>query len=516
MENQNKHTPDEESWFDNLLTTPEVDSKLGPDEHAVSASGLSDISDMELEKIIQETMSSDWLDEETLEESELFVDPEPVPEAMPSPFQDEYESELDLEQAFPGEFASEEDAEEDYPEAPEQEDYDVFEEEALPEGPVRKVRPRKKKGYGLFGLPHLASLVIWAVIVVSIGVSIGRLIWVCAADVLAFGRQEQLVTLTILQTDDMDDITEKLHKAGLVKYPDLFLFYAKLTNAKDDIIPGTYTLNTLFDYNALVNEMSSRTTSREEVSVMIPEGYTCAQIFALLEEKGVCSAAELEDCAQNGELNDYWFLNGVVRDGKYCLEGYLFPDTYKFYTNSSPEEALHKMLNGFNNRFSDDMIAHIDALNQRLANMMSANGYGQDYISANRMDIRDIVIIASMIEKESSGNAEGYTISSVIYNRLANASVYPFLDIDATIVYALGGKTGLTNEDKKVDSPYNTYTNPGLPPGPISNPGLHSLYAALDPDETPYYFYALNPATGAHHFSNTLEEHKAFLDSIRE
>ena len=98
--------------------------------------------------------------------------------------------------------------------------------------------------------------------------------------------------------------------------------------------------------------MGSYAPTRTEVVITIPEGYTCAQIFKLLEEKGVCSVAELEEYAANGDLGSYWFLEGVKRGSKYCLEGYLFPDTYRFYTNDTPRNALRKLLNGFDSRFT--------------------------------------------------------------------------------------------------------------------------------------------------------------------
>ena len=130
--------------------------------------------------------------------------------------------------------------------------------------------------------------------------------------------------------------------------------------------------------------------------------------------------------------------------------------------------------------------------------------------------IREVVIIASMIEKESANDLESFTVSSVIYNRLSDPDAYPYLNIDATIVYALGGKSDLTEEDLKLDSPYNTYTNRGLPPGPISSPSQNSIAAALDPEDTGYYYYAFDPSTDEHHFSKTYAEHLAFLETLKE
>jgi UPF0755 protein len=132
------------------------------------------------------------------------------------------------------------------------------------------------------------------------------------------------------------------------------------------------------------------------------------------------------------------------------------------------------------------------------------------------MTIKDIITIASMIQKESAHTGENYNISSVIYNRLKKPSDFPYLQIDATVVYALGGKNDLTAEDLKFDSPYNTYLYSGLPPTPISNPGISAIYAALSPAETKYYYYALNPKTNEHHFSETYKEHQKFLESLKK
>ena len=380
---------------------------------------------------------------------------------------------------------------------------------ARKERPVRKGRPKRKKGPGLFGIPHLLAAVIWLLIIVAIGTTLGRMLWVCAADVLAFGREDKDVTISVTTDDTMESIAHKLKAAGLVRYPELFLIYADLTDAQDEITTGTFTLNTIYDYHALVNQMSPRSGNRVVVEdVLIPEGYNCRQIFALLEQRGICKAADLEKWAAEGELSDYWFLEGVERGSIYCLEGFLFPDTYDFYENSTPRAALEKMLDGFEYRVNDTIRAKIPLLNQHLTDMMRRNGDSEEFITANQFDIRDVVNVASLIEKETASNQESYRIASVIYNRLFNWGSTPrYLNIDATLVYALGGKTNLTAEDKAIDSPYNTYTHTGMTPGPIANPGLASIEAALNPETTSYYYYVLNPSTGVHDFSKTLAEH---------
>lgn len=376
--------------------------------------------------------------------------------------------------------------------------------------PTRKGRPKRKKGEGLLGIPHILVTVVWLALILAIGVTLGRMLWICAADVLAFGREEKAVTVTIYESDTIEDITDKLYSAGLIRYKSLFQLYASFSHAEEDIQPGIYDLNTRYDYHALVNFMSP-SSSREVVSLTIPEGYTCRQIFDLLEEYKICTIVDIAAYAASGDLDDYWFLEDVERGTQYCLEGFLFPDTYEFYKNSTPKEALEKMLDNFDVRFSEEMREQIGSLNEHISAMMRNDGRSEEYIAEHQFTVREVTIVASLIEKETSSNEESPAIASVIYNRLFSWGSTPsYLNIDASIIYALDGKTSLTSEDLQVDSPYNTYTNTGLTPTPISNPGLASLKAALEPASTNYYFYVLNPSTGTHQFSTTQEEHEAW------
>ena len=383
---------------------------------------------------------------------------------------------------------------------------------------TRKGRPkRRKNGPGLLGIPHLLAAAVWLILIVAIGVSMGRFLWICASDILAFGREEKIVTISITTEDTMDTIAQKLHKAGLVRYPELFLLYADLTEAEEKITTGSFTLNTVYDYHALVNQMSPRSGNRVVIEdVLIPEGYNCRQIFALLETKGICKAADLEAWAASGELKEYWFLEGVQRGEKYCLEGFLFPDTYDFYENSTPKQALEKMLDGFNYRFTKELYDALPALNERNTALMKKNGKDEAYIAENQLDLRELLTVASLIEEETASAAESHVIASVIYNRLYNWGNEPtYLNIDAAIFYALGEhKESLTSEDLQVDSPYNTYRYTGLVPGPISNPGLDSIRAALDPETSSYYYYVLDTATGLHRFSKTYAEHQRNIKNI--
>ena len=480
MENE-KNTPQEQDWFADLTSPLAPIQEIGADEMAMAEHDMSSIEDMELEKIMKEAMSDEWdiPDIETvLMEEPIITEPEaPKPEAPV--YADEGE----------------------VPEQPE-------------ERVERKVRPRRKNGYGLFGLPHLAATAIWIFLCVSIGVSLGRLIWVCASDILAFGRTEQQVQITVTPLDDLDSVADKLQKTGLIKYESLFKFYCKLAekDVGNGISTGTFTLNTLYDYHALVAGMSPNSSYRQTIDVTIPEGYTCAQIFAYLEEQGVCTVAELEAYCKESEFSSYWFLEDVEKGTAYCLEGFLFPDTYQFYTDSSAQQVFIKFLNRFDDIVNEEMQAYLDNLNNTLASMYKKNGLSQNYIDEHKFTIADVVTVASMIEKETYNTGESRVIASVFYNRLTNPSNYPYLQVDATVVYALGGKTDLTKEDLQVDSPYNTYVAKGLPAGPISNPGYYSLLAAMTPESTGYYFYALEADGSGHRFFKTYSEHLDFIN----
>ena len=474
-----------------FLTAPVVGEEITADEHAMAWHGMTHPTDPEPD--FDMTILDDPEFTEFTPETETSPEEDPLSEIL--------EEEISLDSAL------EEDTfpDEDFREAGEEEGSfeEIFhapaEEAPIPthERPARKGRPRRRKGEFLFGLPSIVVTVVWLALIVITGVTLGRMLWVSAADVLAFGREDKTVTVTIYEADTIDDIAEKLHANGLIKYPGLFKLYAGFAVDEGEIDPGIWDLNTRYDYHALVNMMSASSTRKVVEALLIPEGYTCRQIFELLEENKVCTAIDIANYAASGELKEYWFLDGVIRGDAYCLEGFLFPDTYDFYENSSPREVLEKMLDNFNHRFTEEMKQQLNLLNGN--------------VTGNSFTLRDVVIVASMIEKETSSNEESPKIASVIYNRLFDWGGNPaYLNIDASIVYALEGKTDLTAEDLRIDHPYNTYTNIGLTPGPISNPGLASIKAALNPAETNYYYYVLNPSTGVHQFSTTLDEHESW------
>lgn len=341
---------------------------------------------------------------------------------------------------------------------------------------------RRKKRSGLSGAA------IYAIFVIGVSALLACIGWVAANDVLALNKPEKTATITITNDDSFGDVAEKLKDEGLIEYKFLFNLFATFTRSKDDVVAGTFTLNTDMDYRALLSGMSANSATRATVTVTIPEGYTVDQIFTLLEEKGVASVEDLQDMAANHDYA-FSFLQDLEMGDYHRLEGYLYPDTYEFTTPQNSLYVINKMLVRFDEQFTD-------AMRQEVAD--------------SGRTIHEIITIASMIEKETDGNDRA-DIASVIYNRLNNPSggTQRYLQIDATLAYINGGKVP-TEADKSIDSPYNTYLYKGLPAGPISNPGLESIKAAMNPNRTSYYYYALGD-DGVHHFFKTLREQQNFI-----
>ena len=395
---------------------------------------------------------------------------------------------------------------------PEDDGYDIddddddYEDDDYGPAPGKPKRRRRKRIIPLF-----VKVLLYIVLIGVGAVGLGYGGWECAQDVLAFGRSDESLTVVVNEGDTVSDIGHMLKENGIIKYPWLFKLYCDFTDSTDTMDPGTYVLYYNYDYHALVGGMVKRSPNRVTVRVTIPEGYTTTQIFNLMEKNGVCTVAQLEECSAQFEF-DYWFLEGIPYGSANRLEGFLFPDTYDFYENDDPDRVLDKLLSNFKKKFSEKAQEQLVALNEDLARRWSARGYDETYIAQHQFGMYELLTVASMIEKETAGVSESGQIASVIYNRLCNPGEYPYLNIDATIVYALGGVDhALTYEDLEIDSPYNTYKYAGLPAGPISNPGLNSITAALNPSNTNYYYYALDESTGFHHFSKTAAEHENFL-----
>ena len=369
--------------------------------------------------------------------------------------------------------------------------------------PRRESSRRPRRRLGAWGA------LLYVVLVIGISALLAGLGWIWASDVLALNKAEVTATITLpddiftytettneegetvtVSSADVGYVADQLEQNGIIEHKWLFQLFCGFTGGKEKMTAGTYTLSTTMDYSAIIRNLSAKSSARTEVTVVIPEGSTLTQIFEILEENGVATVEELTDTAANYDFK-FSFLKDVLPLGEATrLEGYLFPDTYIFYQNMDPVQALNKMILRFDEVFTDVM---------------------REEAAANGQTVHDIVTIASMIEKETTGNDQT-DIAEVIYNRLYNptSETAGYLNIDATIQYILPErKERLTAEDLAIDSPYNTYLYTGLPAGPIASPGQASLRAAMNPSGNGYYFYALGD-DGEHHFFRTYQEQENF------
>lgn len=234
-------------------------------------------------------------------------------------------------------------------------------------------------------------------------------------------------------------------------------------------------------------QITTTTTVPNTVRITFPEGFTVTQIAQLLERNRVCASADFVKAVNNADITQYDFLKGIDnhKERAFLLEGYIFPDTYEFYFNESAEKALSRFLENTERKLTEDMFTQAENL-----------GYTMD----------EILTIASLIQKEADIEKEMGKVSSVFHNRL-NAS-YNRLESDVTIHYIEKYVKPFIEGDKnRYNELYNTYKCYGLPAGPICNPGIASIKAALNPEETDYMFFFTDKDMN-YYYSKTYKEHK--------
>jgi len=304
----------------------------------------------------------------------------------------------------------------------------------------------------------------------------------------------------------LQEIARRLGDRGLIDHPSWFRFYANERGLSAKIRAGQYTLSSAMTPRQLLDKLVEG-VPLEEVAVTIPEGKNLLEVTRLLDEAGVSSKDDLLRLAREPAFAEQL---GVPGD---TLEGYLFPDTYRFHPGTPANRVLQAMV-----KHSKEIVAELLAKHKDgFAALQKNYKFGE----------REVVLMASLVEKETAQPEERPRIAGVFLNRLRLPSFVPhLLQTDPTIVYGCtvpveksaacqkfeGRIRRIHLEDK--DNPYNTYTHAGLPPGPISNPGRAALEAVLEPDKTPFlYFVSKND--GTHHFSKTRAEHEAAVDKYQ-
>ena len=297
------------------------------------------------------------------------------------------------------------------------------------------------------------------------------------------------VTIEIKQGEGTLAIADKLKEEGLIKYRVIFYLKARNMGALSKLRYGKFSLSKGSGLDVIIDSLVDGGALKENKMVTIPEGYTIEMIAKKLEKEGFCSEAEFLEAVE--EDYEYWFLESIPSDAevKYKLQGFLYPDTYAIAEEMSATDIVKVMLDEFDKKFTEEM-------------KQKANDSGKS--------IYEIVIAASIIERETAVDEERPKVAGVIKNRL---EIGKKLEIDPTFLYPLtDGLYDIDNptyEDTRYDSPYNTYKYKGLPVGPIANPGQASLKAALEPEEHEYLYYHTDKTKndGSHIFTKNYKDH---------
>lgn len=310
-------------------------------------------------------------------------------------------------------------------------------------------------------------------------------------EVMASIEPENGIEVEIPTGSNTDAIANILNEKGIIKHPFMFKFVSKFNGYDGHYKSGKHVVSKELDYEGIMKILCSNPVT---TTVTILEGWNLSQLVKYLDDKKVIDKDNFMKVCDT-ENFEYKFLESVPeRENR--LEGYLFPDTYFIDPSGGEKEVIRKLLNNFDLKFKPDFYERAKELN---------------------MTVDEVIVLASIIEKEAKLPEERRIISSVFHNRLKtkNSSLKK-LQSCATVQYILYNTEGkikeiITEEDTKIKHPYNTYLHEGLPPGPICSPGLAAIEAALYPDEESEYMFFVARGDGSHEFSKTLAEHEAAI-----
>ena len=360
-----------------------------------------------------------------------------------------------------------------------------------PENGSGKKKGKKRKSHSAVSL-FLAVVIILGTGCSAYGIS-------CVNDVLAFGRKEDTVTVTIPLDATTDDIIDILSDAGLIKQKFFCKLYCKVINdklhKKTDYKSGVYDVSENLGVEGYLTKFRETQTGKETVMVSIPEGWTIYQICDRLDNFGVCDKKKMLS-SLTGTAFEYDFIKNIQDDPArtFKLEGYLYPNTYEFYVDSDANSVIRKFLEEFEAEWTDDYQKRADEL-----------GKTKD----------EIITIASIIQREAANTSQMADISSVIHNRLNHPASWPTLNCDSTLTYITSYIAPEVTDAQEVyfRSKYDTYSTQGLPPGPICNPGEDAINAALYPNSTNYYFFR-HDKYGKIYLASTQAEHDANANAV--
>jgi len=290
---------------------------------------------------------------------------------------------------------------------------------------------------------------------------------------------KEYLIFRINRGEGVKEIAQNLEKEKLIKGSWFFVVYNFFTCNTPKLQAGTYLLSPSMNIPEIVEKFVRGDVVKEKITIL--EGWTIEDIADYLEEKGIVSKEDFLKATKKDFSNEFEFLKEKPKDAS--LEGYLFPDTYEVKLEESSEEIIKKMLKNFDSKLTPNL---------------------REEIKRQNKTIFEILILASLLEKEVKTKEDKELVAGILWKRLENKMP---LQVDATITYITGKKTTkISIEETQIDNPYNTYKYLGLPPGPICNPGLESILAAIYPKESDYWYYLSTP-DGKTIFSKTLQEH---------
>jgi len=288
--------------------------------------------------------------------------------------------------------------------------------------------------------------------------------------------------IEIQEGETVKQIAKNLEGQNLIKSSFWFQTYVWLSQTQNKLQAGKYSISPNSSLVQIAEIISQGKVTGNNIWVTIPEGFTLKQAQARMIDLGLGVAQNLDKTKVGDFKPNYQFLSDAPQN--LSLEGFLFPDTYKFNEDASLQEISIKILDNFDKKLTPQM--------------------RQDIVKQNR-SIFEIIVMASILEKEVKSPNDLKIVSGIFWKRIKDK--YP-LETDATLSYIFGDKEDRHSiEQTKIDSPYNTYKYIGLPPGPISNPGINAIGAAIYPQESDYYFFLTKPDTGEAVFAKTLDEH---------
>ena len=319
------------------------------------------------------------------------------------------------------------------------------------------------------------------------------------------------IEFTVSSGTSLSRVAANLEAASLIRSRSAFRYYADILGYSQKIQAGDYLLSRAMSMTEIMDTLISGDGKPLVRNITIIPGWTVPDIAGYLKSQGIIAETGdwLDLCRNGADYDSYYYIHDIlslpdIKHRQYPLEGYLAPDTYEIYTDAKPDDILRKLLSQTGAVFTGAYFDRLDELNSKWG---------------TRYSIDDIVILASMIEKEAR-TADFARVAAVFYNRLHHGMR---LQSDATVKYLTGiTKLALSSSDTSVSTPYNTYQRDGLPAGPICNPSPQAIYAALYPDEAfmmkgqeYYYFCTREPENGSLYFSRTLSEHDAAVARYR-